>query len=82
MLQCRLVGLQIEPSTANAKFPNELVVDQTVLSCNLRCSIFGSAAADAVGLHQGIVHPRLRQLIGTQKSSHTAADNQHVGFQI
>ena len=81
-LQRRLVGLQTELGTLHAEFPYQLVVNQAVLGGDLRRGIFRDTAADAVRFHQGVVHPRLVQLIGAQKSGHTTADDGHISFQF
>ena len=82
LLQRLLVGLQVEPGPVRAELPDQLVADQPVLGGDLRCGVFGDAAADAVRLHQGAVHPRLGQLIGAQNSGQPAADDEHIGFQV
>ena len=82
LLQRSLVGFQIEPGPVCAEPPDQLVIDQPVLRGDLRRGVPGDAAADAVRLHQGVVHPCLGQLPGAQNSSQPAADDEHIGLQV
>ena len=82
LLQRPLVGLQVEPGPVHAELPDQLVVDQPVLGGELRRGVFGDAAADAVRLQQGAIHPRLSQLVSAQNSGQPAADDEHIGFQV
>ena len=77
-----LVGTQVLGRSVGAEFPDQAVVDQTVLSGDLCRGVFGDAAAEGFGLDQRIVHPRLLQKPGAQNARHSAANDEHIGFQI
>ena len=73
------VGRQVEAGPLRPEPPEQLVIDQAVLGGELGGHALGGAAADPGRLHQGAVHPRPGQLVGTQQARQSSADNQHVG---
>ena len=76
------VGLQVQPGFFRAEFPEKFAVNQAVLERELGGGVPRRAAAEAVRLHQGAVHPRPVQPIGAQQSRQAAADHQHVRLQV
>ena len=81
-LQCRNIGLQIEPGFFRSESLNELVVDQTVLGGDFGRGAPRSSAADPAGFHKDAVHPGLGKLVRTQQTRYPSADDQHICRQV
>ena len=81
-LQRLLVCFQVKARLFSAECIDQLMVDQPMLGCYLRRSIFGNPAAYPVRLRQGAVHARLGKLEGAQESGHSPTDYQYIRFQV
>ena len=60
----------------------QICVNQTVKGGDFCGGAGGDPGGDSVCLHKGAVDSCLFELIGTEQTADTAADDQHIGFQI
>ena len=69
---------QIHPRRLHPLFPDQPVVDQTVLGSHLRRGVPGIPSAQNVPFRQRAIHPRPLQKPGAHDSRDPASDHQHV----
>ena len=82
MGQSLFVGPEIHAGCFRAELPDELIVDEAVLRCDLGGGVSGHAAAQPPGFDQRAVHPVPGQQICAKKARHTAANDEDIGLNV